>query len=231
MFLNKRANPIDSCQLKVSAAEEGVFEGYASTFNQVDSYGDTILPGAYKETIKNRKRPIKMFLEHWRENVIGKWIEMKEDDVGLWVRGELTPGHSIASDVYASLKHESIDGLSIGYRVPVGGAEDNDHGGQNLAKIELHEISVVTMPADDTARIHAVKSVADEIKTIESLRDAELFLREAGNFPRSMAKALISQLRPLFQRDADGDQEQIKAMEASRNWLDNLVAENVKRIR
>ena len=80
------------------------FSGYASVFNGVDSYNDTIIKGAYSETLKNREREIKMRWNHVGP-VIGKWTEIKEDDTGLWVEGELTPNHSLANDVAASMKH------------------------------------------------------------------------------------------------------------------------------
>ena len=47
---------LEDVQIKFSGDKPVKFEGYASVFNGLDSYGDTILPGAYKETIKNRKR-------------------------------------------------------------------------------------------------------------------------------------------------------------------------------
>ena len=61
--------------------ETGEFEGYASVFNGVDSYGDTIMPGAYKATLKKRDRSVKMRWNHYGP-VIGKYLEMFEDENG-----------------------------------------------------------------------------------------------------------------------------------------------------
>lgn len=225
MLLNKYDNPLESCQLKFAGAEtdSGVFTGYASVFGGVDSFGDTITKGAFLDTLENRKRPVRMFYGHSPGRVIGKWLDLVEDETGLFARGELTPNNRDAMDVYASMKHGAIDGLSIGFRIPQGGAEDIEDGGRRINKVDLVEISVVSLPADDTARVQTVKSIADEISQIKDIRDAELFLREAGNFPRSMAKALLGQLKHVYLRDADIERKQMEALRDGRQWVNELV--------
>ena len=225
MLLNKLDNPIESCELKLEGGglRDGEFTGYASVFEGKDSYNDTISRGAFVDTIENRRRPVRMFYGHSPGRVIGKWLEMCEDDHGLFVKGEFTPGNDDAKNVHALMKHGAIDGLSIGFRIPKDGAEEIEDGGRRINKIDLVEISVVSLPADESAIIQTVKSISDEIKTINSLREAELFLREAGNFPRSMAKAYISQLRAVYLRDADETRQQEEALKDGREWLDNIV--------
>lgn len=177
--------------------ETGQFSGYASVFGGVDSYGDTIEKGAYSDTLENRNRPVMMFFNHNPSQVIGKWVEMREDEKGLLVKGELTNGHSLASDVRASLKHGAITGLSIGFRIPKGGAEyDDETEIRTLKKIDLHEISVVTIPADNDARIDvaSVKSALDEVATI---RDLELCLRDAG-FSKAAAQTFLAKAKGVL---------------------------------
>lgn len=198
-------------------SDHRTFEGYASAFNGVDSYGDTILPGAYKDTIANRERPIRMRFNHYGP-VIGKFDEIREDEKGLFVRGSLTPGHSVAEDAYASLKHGAIDGLSIGFRVPEGGAEKNDTGGHTLSRIELVEISVVEEPADLGARISNVKEAKEDIEGIESLKEAEAYLRDACGLPRSAATALVSRVKTMLQGDPVAKQGQRDAGLGRLNW-------------
>ena len=109
---------LSRCGVKFSTTKEGAFEGYASTFGNVDSYNDTVLKGAYAKTLENDPMP-KMFFNHnSRTAPIGIWTDMKEDENGLYVKGEFTLGNSIASDIYASMKHGSIDGMSIGFTLP-----------------------------------------------------------------------------------------------------------------
>jgi HK97 family phage prohead protease len=180
--------------------ETGEFEGYASVFNGVDSYGDTIMPGAYKATLKKRDRSVKMRWNHYGP-VIGKYLEMFEDEKGLYVRGQLTPNHSVAKDVHASLKHGAIDGLSIGFFAKK--ADNKEEGGRILKEIELVEISVVEEPADLGARITNIKS---ELQKAERLADVEDILREAG-FSKSEATTMVSRIKSI----ALGDLEQKKA--------------------
>lgn len=177
-------------EVKYSGNDPVMVKGYASVFGGIDSYGDTIEAGAYERTLVDRERPVQMRWNHYGP-VIGKWTLIKEDDRGLYVEGELTPGHSVAMDAAALLKHKAIDGLSIGYYVV-----DEDQKGplRVLKDIELFEISVVEEPADNAARISDVKSALDRAET---LKDVETLLREAGGFSRAEATALVSRIKSL----------------------------------
>lgn len=177
------------------------FTGYASMFNGVDSYGDTIEPGAYKNTLENRDRPVRMRWNHYGD-VIGKWTSIREDEKGLYVEGELTPGHSKAADVFASLKHGAIDGLSIGYRIKAFNQLDNNR--RLLKEIDLVEISVVEEPADLAARVSEVKNA---LESANSLKEIESLLRDAGGFSRVDAKHLVSKINSLYQREAESEKQ------------------------
>lgn len=195
---------LNQIEVKFDDARRGFFSGYASVFGGVDAYGDTVMPGAYKSTIEMRKRPVQMRWNHFGE-VIGKWLDIRETDKGLWVEGELTPGHSKAEDVYASLKHGAISGLSIGYR-PVK-SFPNETGGLDLHEIDLVEISIVESPADLAAQIGDVKS---EFEAIKSEKELEAFLREVGGFSHTIAKGIISKAkRP---RDVEVNKDEIEAI-------------------
>jgi hypothetical protein len=196
-MIHKLHNPLERCNLKFDS-EEGIFEGFASVFGGNDAVNDTISKGAFTNTLKRDRAPLMLF-QHNPNQVIGKWIGLAEDDEGLIAKGEFTPGHSLASDVRASAMHGAIDGLSIGFRIPKDGAEKKEEGGRTINEIDLVEISIVSMPADGAARISVVKA---EIDDIESLREAELFLRDLGEFSRSTATAYVSRIQKLAQRDA-----------------------------
>jgi len=194
----------DALELKF-AGEEMKFSGYASVFGMVDSYGDTIDPKAYDATLTNRDRPIRMRWNHWGP-VIGKWVNLFTDEKGLFVEGELTPGHSTAIDVYASLKHGAVDGMSIGY-IPVRSSNLED-GRRLLEEIKLIEISVVEEPADRHALVGAVKSMID---TCTTLKDIEGLLRDAAGFSKSDATALVSRARRLALGEQVAEEEKVKA--------------------
>lgn len=187
---------LGSIEVKFDDARRGFFSGYASKFGGVDSYGDTVMPGAYLSTLEMRKRPVQMRWNHYGE-VIGKWLDIRETEHGLWVEGELTPGHSKAEDVYASLKHGAISGLSIGYRAIK--AYPNETGGVDLHEIDLVEISVVESPADLAAQIGDVKSAIDDLKTV---RDIERFVRESG-YAKEDATMLVSRIKSIVRGELE----------------------------
>jgi Escherichia/Staphylococcus phage prohead protease len=214
---------ISECQIKADDGS-GTFSGYASVFNSVDSVGDTILPGAYQETLSNHGFP-KMFLQHesW-ELPIGKWVGAKEDDHGLFVQGELTLGMTRANDTHAALKHQTLDGLSIGFRLKAGDYEESDEfGGDRVIKRVdwLAEVSPVVFPADGKARID-LGSVKSELEHLKTVRDFEYFLRDAGGFSKGLAGAIVSRAKVVFgQRDAD-DENDAKASQELVDVLNRL---------
>ena len=201
---------LSQIEVKFDDARRGFFSGYASVFGGVDSHGDTVMPGAYMNTLEMRKRPVQMRWNHFGE-VIGKWLDIRETDKGLWVEGELTPGHSKAEDVYASLKHGAISGLSIGYR-PIK-SMPNETGGLDLHEIDLVEISVVESPADLAAEIGDVKSAIDVLSTI---RDIERFVRESG-FVKEDAVRLVSRIKSIVRGELE--QEMKSASEVAQAIL------------
>lgn len=206
----------DAVQVKFDDEKTGTFEGYASVFGGVDSYGDTILPGAYKKTIGKRDRPILMRWNHYGP-VIGKWLEIREDEKGLFVKGELTAGHSVAQDVYASLKHGAVSGMSIGYRVKE--STETADGRRELKEIELVEISVVESPADTAAQIAGVKSA---IVAADSLKDIEAILRDAGGFSRTDATTLVARIKSIShgeREEPNNTSDVVKAIQAATKTL------------
>ena len=188
---------LDQCEVKFSAdGNAHTFKGYASVFNGLDAYGDLIEPGAYKNTLADRARPIRMRWNHFGP-VIGKYTLIEEDEIGLRVEGELTPNHSVADDVAASMKHGAVSGLSIGYRVV---SEEMRGDARVLKEIDLVEISVVEEPADNMAQVSGFKS---EINSADSLKEIETLLRDAGGFSRKDAASLVGRVRMLSQSDSD----------------------------
>lgn len=203
--MQKHHNPLSNCEVKFEG-EAGVFTGYASVFNGLDSYNDTILPGAFEKTLKSGRLP-HMFINHNSYDIpVGDWMSLSEDDTGLKAEGQIDLIHRDGPTLHSAMMKKRMDGLSIGFRIPAGGAEESKSGGRIINAIDLVEISVVTSPADDSARITAVKS---EIETINTIRDAELFLRDSGQFSRSTAIAFASRFKSIIQSDSDGESKEI----------------------
>jgi uncharacterized protein len=127
--MQRKSIALADAQIKLEA-DDATFTGYASTFGNVDAGGDTILKGAYKDTLKTNGLP-KMFFNHDSYAVpIGKWVKAEEDDYGLLLTGEFTPGNAMAAEVRAALKHGTVDSMSIGRRLPRDGHRPNDQEGR-----------------------------------------------------------------------------------------------------
>jgi hypothetical protein len=153
--------------------DTGEFEGYGSTFGgEPDSYGDVIATGAYADSLSAHKAKgtmPKMFWQHDSSQPIGKWIEADEDETGLMMRGKLNMGVQRGKEAYALLKEGDIDGLSIGYRIKEYSV-DTDSGVWTLEKLDLMEVSVVSIGANETATITSVKAAKAAHELIERLK-------------------------------------------------------------
>lgn len=195
------------------------FEGYGAVFNNTDSDGDTFVEGAFAKSLKQRVPA--MLSEHRMGVVPGKFVDLAEDETGLKVKGELTPGHSLASDIGASLKHGAVTGLSVGFITRAYEPKGEDKRGIIIKEADLFEISIVSMPANDKARIADVKSAIDAITDFKS---AENFMREACGFSHSTAVGFIGRLRGLLGEQADSGQAKgatlgdLESVMASINW-------------
>lgn len=197
---------LEDAEIKMDG-DTGKFSGYASVFGGVDAYGDTIIKGAFESTLRNGKP--KMFFNHSWDMPIGKWTKAKEDDHGLFVEGELTPGLGLSADVRAAMQHGTLDGLSIGGYLKKGDYEDTE-GGRIIRKwSNLMEVSPVVFPADGAARIDlsSVKSIDFEslLPECKTEKDIERLLRDAG-LGKWEAMAIVSTVRNILNgREAPDD--------------------------
>lgn len=197
-----------------SVTDAGEFEGYASTFGNVDQGGDVVEPGAFIESVVKAKsdgRVIPMLWQHDQREPIGAWRDIAEDSKGLYVRGQLLISDDpVAKRAHAHLKNKSIGGMSIGYGIPAGGAtpDEKRRGVMRLSKIDLREISLVTMPMNISARVTSVKAILDG-GSLPTVREFEDHLRDAG-FSKSLAAAIAGKAAPHLRGDPD-----VKASDAA----------------
>lgn len=182
------------------------FEGYATKWDSVNEHGERFAKGAFVDLIASGKK-IHMYYNHgymdWlfgsTAKRIGKWVSLVEDDIGLLVRGELTPGMTAAADVEAMLRHGTVDGLSLAFFDPAPmdvliGAS----GERVINRVDVYEISVVDEPSDRSARITPTGEVIDAVR---SAADASDLLRNMG-LSRVDADALLARLDDVLHRPA-----------------------------
>lgn len=167
-----------------SMDDDGSFEGYGSVFDVVDSYNERVAKGAFVRSIEEKGASgIALLWQHRGGEPIGVWEEMREDERGLFMRGNLNMDTQRGREAYALMKQGAIKGLSIGFMVRQS-SEDRESGITTLTDIDLWEVSVVTFPANSAAQISAVKMFLDgqtpDERTLErALRDLGMSKRQA----------------------------------------------------
>ena len=190
-----------NCGLELKFADgaaPGVFDGYASLFGIVDSHGDVMAPGAFKNTLAEARaqgRAIPMYMQHGSllggdPRPVGVWSDVAEDDKGLKVSGKIVGlGTEEGKYNYALVREGAIGGLSVGYKmIKARYGKTPSEPKRTLQEIKLFEISLVDSPSLASARIDSIKSARD----IKTTREFEDFLRDVGGYSHSAAKAIAS---------------------------------------
>ncbi|MET0332558.1 MAG: HK97 family phage prohead protease [Dyella sp.] len=195
-----------SFQVK-AVSDDGFFSGYGSVFGNVDSYGDIVAPGAFARSLAEKKAAGRMpalLWQHDSSQPIGVYTSMTEDANGLLVEGQLLKNDvQQAGEAYALLKANALSGLSIGF-VTRSSSTDEKTGVRTISDVDLWECSLVTFPANDAARIDAVKSALRH-GNLPALPEFEKFLREAG-FSKSQAAAIAGKGLSHLLRSESGSQ-------------------------
>lgn len=130
------------------------FEGYASTFDNIDQGNDVVMKGAFLDSI-SQKMP-KMVYQHQLADLIGVFDSAKEDDYGLYVKGRLPKANTQSNNVGVLMKCGALNTMSIGYLIDKYDLKNNV---RYLKKLNLLEISPVTLPMNEKAVIQSVKGV------------------------------------------------------------------------
>jgi HK97 family phage prohead protease len=136
---------------------DGTVEGYASLFGEIDQARDMVVRGAFAESLRTRGlRRVPMLFQHDPAEPIGIWLDLREDSHGLYARGRLIPEVARARELLSLLRAGAVDGLSIGFRAAKARIDPKTRI-RSLLAVDLWEISIVTFPLLNGARVHAVK--------------------------------------------------------------------------
>lgn len=174
--------------------EQGIFEGYASVWDIVDHDGDVVERGAFAYTIREgaAKDGVPILVLHndnWLP--VGRTLELREDDVGLYIKGYISPT-SMGKDVRILIRDKVLKELSIVYCVIRHTMQDCI---RHLQELELPEISIVTWAANSAAQITGYKGgtpqMAEEKVSVPD--GAEKSIAEL----LAEGRELIAQLRAL----------------------------------
>ena len=183
----------------------GEFTGYASLFDKLDLGKDKIAKGAFSRSLNTRgPSGIRMLFQHDPTDPIGTWLEIREDQRGLFVRGKIAAETSRGGEIVKLLHAGAIDGLSIGFKTK-SSSTDRKSGVRTVHEADLWEISIVTFPMLPQARITEVKN--GQSRTLPSIREFENWLKQDAGLTRSQARCVIAKgyAQLAGKRDAAGD--------------------------
>ncbi|MEM6230154.1 HK97 family phage prohead protease [Shewanella scandinavica] len=172
-----------------SIDEKGFIVCYANTFNHVDQANEETMKGAFRQTIANHKAKgtmPKMLFNHNRNEPIGKWISMEEDEHGLKMTGQLILEVQRAREIYALMKTGALNGFSIGGKVKQR-QYDRINRVTKLIELELGEVSIVPFPCNDQSTLTSIKSI---LETGEIPRPSKLEKELVNHFGLTKLQAL-----------------------------------------
>ena len=189
--------------LESSDENTGEFSGYAAVFGNLDDGNDIIEKGAFAKTIAADLDRIKILALHnssWLP--VGKPLELREDEHGLFIRGKISDT-SMGRDVMTLLRDGVLCELSIGYDA-VDFEWDGDSGIRHLKEIKLWEVSIVTWAMNDQATIDEVKSMAEALKS--EVTSGQLTEAKANSLKPFLAaiRELVEVLSPLLAKPESG---------------------------
>ncbi len=214
---------LNDCDIKFSQ-NEGNFSGYGNVFNVLDSKNDIVMPGAFSDIIKSGN-PVDVYVNHnWLNGAlpVGLWSDLKEDSKGLFGDANIVMEMPSGKDAYWAVKKNLIKGLSIAAIPDTKSIEINTKGNRLIYRYKvLKEISIVDSPANEQSTITNIK-FNEDIKTIETIKEFEHYLRDVGNFTRDHAKMLVSQAKVLFGQREAGNEIDAKAYSALQERLNRF---------
>ncbi len=206
-------------KFKTDGLAEGEFIGYASVFGNKDSYGDVVLKGAFANTLAEWERkgvPIPLL---WGHNTadpdfnLGEIIEATEDERGLKVHGKLDMESPKSAQTYRLLKSGRVNQMSFAYHV-VDGAYIQPEGDDKtwrdayyeLRELDLYEVSIVPIGANQETEILAVKAIASAMRA-KAGRALSSKNEDALRGALAQAEEIVTALKAVLPEDYPADEE------------------------
>ena len=186
--------------------EGRTIEGYGSTFGNIDQGGDIVHRGAFRKTLAERGNRIKLLWQHDPGEPLGRIIELREDEHGLFIKAVISDT-ARGRDALALLRDDAIEGMSIGYDPIKGGMDYSEVDGQpvrNLRELKLWEISLVTFPMNEAAEVTALKNAINTEQKPEE---------EEEDKAAKVGRAISSRNEALLMRALDNAHNAISTIE------------------
>jgi HK97 family phage prohead protease len=208
-------------KFKTDGLAEGEFVGYASVFGNKDSYGDVVQKGAFANTLAEWERkgvPIPLL---WGHNTadpdfnLGELVTAEEDDHGLKVHGRLDMESPKSAQTYRLLKSGRVNQMSFAYSIVDGAYVEpiSDDGTTSwrdayyeLRELDLYEVSIVPIGANQETEILAVKSVIGSLAA-KAGRTLSAKNEDAIRGALAQAEDIVTSLKSVLPDDSSADEE------------------------
>jgi HK97 family phage prohead protease len=204
-------------QVKDVDKKQGIVSGYFSAFDMVDSDGDIIRKGAFTKTISEMfpKGRIKHLMNHDPSKPLGKLLELKEDDYGLFYVSQIGK-HSLGQDFIKMVESDLIREHSIGFNDLTPEAKRRGEGYNNITEVKLYEGSSLTAwGANEFTPLvemkgQKVEELAEKIKrfekfarnsdaTDETIESCLLYIKQLGQIIEDITKVADEAPEPINQ--------------------------------
>jgi HK97 family phage prohead protease len=161
---------------------------YAAAFGNIDSYGDIIMPGAFKKTIAERgpagSNQLMYLNQHDSWQIGGKVTEALEDSHGLLLTAKVEPT-TLGNDMLI-LEMGRVYEHSIGYKTIQSASETrNGEPVEILTELMLWEGSAVTWGANPLTPTVGIKSATP-------LEECNRLFKSMDRFDKVLRKGNIS---------------------------------------
>ena len=210
--------------------DAGTISGYFSTYDrEVDSYGDIIAPGAFTDTIKAREEtghPFPLCWNHDLDQIIGKVDTIEDTDKGPLMTASFfdTP---LAQEKRAIVKSGVVFQFSFAFDVLDAAQVTLEDGtkANELRKLDLFEVSIVPIPANQNAVMTEIKSDEPEIKAGRRNRKSD---EDIINQIISLAQSLLDDVDDTDDDASAEDQSKDNAeIEAKDQQIDNALKQRL----
>ena len=197
-----------------SDMKQGIVSGYFAVFGNKDLDGDVIEQGAFSKTIQERgpagKQLIKYLLDHDKNKVVAKMMNLYEDQKGLRYEAKIGT-HAAGQDFQKMVESELINQHSFGFRT-IKEMYDNQAKANLIKEVMMYEGSAVQfLGANPETTFIDLKNESD---AFEYLTRLEKFVKTSDATDETLEK-LESQLKSLLEmlKPAEATLVETKAVE------------------
>ncbi len=160
---------------------KGIFTCYGNVKNFIDHARDRTVDGCFMKSILKHKTngtmPRQLWMHDPRSLPVGPWIDMVEDENGLWMEGKLSDTTQ-GRDIRTLAQDKALDSFSIGYRT-ISEKWNSTLGCNDLLELDIMEVSWVNFACNELSTLESIKSRVNETGVI-SKADLREVLQSSG---------------------------------------------------